>query len=134
MVLASGRSPDPLRIGDHHGMSLRSVSMLFGVALLAFASSSCGDAGRLPDRQPDVTGVVAGTDQPAGPVLTEPSDSYFERMSLVRGDPVLVKSSAGESVPFSELEDGDEVEVWIDGACAESYPVQCGIVALRLRD
>ena len=29
---------------------------------------------------------------------------------------------------------GRVVEVWTDGVCAESLPVQCGIEAVRMRD
>lgn len=107
--------------------------MIISVALLALATSGCAVAAPgIPDREPDVTGVVALASPSGDPVLADPSDAYFEGMSLLQGDPVIVKGDDGEAVPPTELENGDEVEVWIDGACAESYPVQCGIVALRL--
>ncbi|MCF4122276.1 hypothetical protein L1785_14950 [Antribacter sp. KLBMP9083] len=114
-------------------MSPRAL-VLLGVALFALATSSCAGTAGIPDREPDVTGVVAGAGGSGDPVLAEPSDDYFEGMRLLRGDPVIVRGDDGEPVPSTELDDGDEVEVWTDGACAESYPVQCGIVALRLRD
>ena len=75
---------------------------------------------------------MALADGSEGPVLAEPSDGYYEGMGLLRGDPVIVRSSDGQTVPTSGLENGQEVDVWTDGACAESFPVQCGILALRL--
>ena len=111
-------------------MTLRRVAAL-GIALLLLAAA-CTAEPPIPDREPDVTGVVAGADGPGGPVLAEPSDGYFEGMSLLRGNPVVVGSD-GAVVPVLTIEDGDAVEVWIDGPCAESFPVQCDVTALRLR-
>ena len=90
-----------------------------------------GPAAGVPDREPEVTGVVSFTGTPPIPVLTEPSDPYFDRMSLLRGDPVLVDGD-GREVPYDQLADGDAIEVWTDGGCAESYPVQCPVTALRV--
>lgn len=111
-------------------MACRAVPALIGAALLALAGG-CSATEGVPDRPPDVTGVVAGADEPGGPVLAEPSDGYYEGMGLLRGDPILVRDD-GAAVAYSELEDGAPVEVWTEGPCAESFPVQCGIVALRV--
>lgn len=110
-------------------MTLRRAPI--GAALLLLAATACTAQPAVPDRDSDVTGVVAGADEPGGPVLAEPSDGYFEGMGLLRGDPVVADAD-GREVPVSELDDGDAVEVWIDGACAESFPVQCDVTALRL--
>lgn len=79
---------------------------------------------------PDVTGVV--TVQDGGPVLTQASDPSFEGMALSTDDPAVV-SDAG-AVTFDDLADGDAVEVWLapDGACAESSPVQCAVLTIRV--
>lgn len=107
-----------------------------GVAALGAAVllllSACTAGSPTPDREPDVTGVVAGAGEPGGPVLAESSDGYFEGMGLLRGDPVVVDED-GTAVASSELADGDAVDVWVEGPCAESFPVQCDIAALRVR-
>jgi hypothetical protein len=111
------------------GAVRRSVRRLLAATLLTAAVAGCG-APAVPDRAPDVTGVVRVAD--GGPVLADPSDSYFEGMSLVRGDPVVVHGDeSGETTP-ADLRDGDAVEVWIEDGCAESFPVQCTVVALRV--
>ena len=103
-----------------------------GVALLlaiTAAGAGCGDE-EFPDREADVTGLVgAGDEYPAPPHLLEPTDDYYLGMGLLRGDPI-VRGADGASISPSELEEGDEVAVWIDGGCAESFPVQCDIIAL----
>jgi hypothetical protein len=110
------------------GVNLRAA----GAGLvLVLGAMGCANAGGLLDRDPDVTGVVAMSSEKDGPVLTQPSDRYFDGMSLLGGDPVIL-GSGGERIPSSELEQGDRVEVWVGDVCAESYPVQCEIEAVRL--
>lgn len=90
-----------------------------------------GPAATVPDRDPDVTGVVART---AGedPTIGAASDAYFEGMALLRGDPVVVDAASGDELTAADVVDGAEVAVWVEGPCAESYPVQCTVVALRI--
>ncbi|MFP5255498.1 MAG: hypothetical protein ACLGI8_06565 [Acidimicrobiia bacterium] len=90
--------------------------------------SSVVTTGTIPARTPDVTGTVqlSGSD----PVLVGASDPYFEGMALLRGEPTIIDATTGEVLT---LEDGDEVAVWTEGVCAESYPVQCGILAIQVR-
>lgn len=92
----------------------------------------------VPTRDPDVRGVVSlrpwtseGVEEA---VLGEPSDPYYELMLLRRGDPVVVDGETGKTLDIADLDDGAEVEVWITGGCAESFPVQCEVVALRVSD
>lgn len=87
----------------------------------------------IPDRPPDVTGRVAyDTGYPADmPNLFDPSDSYFDGMSLMDGGTV-VHDEHGREIAITEFGDGDVVAVWTDGMCAESFPVQCGIVAIEI--
>jgi hypothetical protein len=94
--------------------------------------ASSDGMGQFPDRDADVTGVV-GTDDayPAQPHLVEPSDDYYLGMSLLRGEPFVVDAD-GTVLSASELDDGDEVAVWTGDACAESFPVQCDIVAIEV--
>lgn len=104
---------------------------MIGLALLAAGTAGCGTADDVPDRPPDVTGRVALADESGSATLADPSDPYYEGMDLLRGDP-LVRSTDGAAVRYEDLEDGDEVEVWIGGPCAESFPVQCEVAALRV--
>jgi hypothetical protein len=97
-------------------------------ALLLLAA--CGDSSEeLPD--PTVTGVVAGVADGGRPALSAPSDDYYDRMSLVAGDPE-VQTADGETINLADLRDGDRVSLWITGACAESYPVQCPVDRVRV--
>jgi hypothetical protein len=91
-------------------------------------SSVGGSDDELPGREPDATGVVGTARSLAGS-----SDAYYEGMGLARhdGDPLVVGPD-GDVLSVSDLRDGDEIAVWIDGACAESYPVQCDVVAIRI--
>jgi hypothetical protein len=107
----------------------RPLVLVVGATVLASSITGCGDT-VVPGRAPDVTGMVSEAGSPAGPVLADPSDDYFEGMSLVRGDPVVVRG--GEEVVVADLRDGDAVEVWIGDGCAESFPVQCTVVAVRV--
>lgn len=99
----------------------------------ADGSGGAGDAGT-PARPPDVSGVVRLDDGTfEAPYLAEPSDSYFEGMYLLRGDPPVFDRD-GEPLAASDLADGDPVDVWVADVCAESFPVQCEVLALRLGD
>ena len=128
------------------------------LAVLAMGVASCGDAGpedgppttaaaaptsgdrstsgaEVPNRPPDVTGLVGlGDEYAAPPYLIEPSDGYYLGMSLLVGDPVVVRGQDGEPLAGSELREGDEVAVWVDGGCQESFPVQCDVVALQVTE
>lgn len=89
------------------------------------------DEAQLPEREPDVTGLV--TDQYR---LTQPSDSYYDGMLLVRrggGEPVVVGPD-GSALAMDDLNPGDEVAVWVasGSGCAESAPVQCDVVGIRV--
>lgn len=79
----------------------------------------------MPTRPPDTTGVLEGG------ALVDSADDYYEGMAVPTED-VLVVDRAGERIAATELVDGQSVEVWIGDSCAESYPVQCTVVALRV--
>jgi hypothetical protein len=98
-----------------------------GLALLALALASGCSGSELPGREPEVSGVVRDLG------LTEPSDPYFERLALVGDDDTVVVDADGATITTADLRDGDEVDVWVASACAESYPVRCGIEAVRVR-
>jgi hypothetical protein len=93
-------------------------------------------AARVPDREPDVVGVVAAMDGASGPSARlapdSASDSYYEQMGLLSGDPMIVDADSGAPLTASDVVDGAEVEVWVTGGCMESFPVQCTIEALRV--
>jgi hypothetical protein len=98
-------------------------------------SSVGGVDASLPDRDPDATGVVGagvGDSQPTG-FLAQSSDSYYDGMGLWRSDsePVVVGAD-GDVLSVTDLNTGDEIDVWVAGGCAESFPVQCDVVAIRV--
>ena len=130
-----------------HSLIHRLVPALFlAVALLGCGSDGSGDPAPpddtptdsvpaqtgVPERAPDVAGVLAFGDGAVGsPHLQRATDGYYEGMNVLLGDPIVVDAD-GDALDRSELADGDGVEVWIDGACAESFPVQCRIAAVRV--
>lgn len=143
----------PASEGVERGMDSLRAGVVGFTLLVVIAGAGCGDddrgvsstatgpvvsvaptppagGGELPEREADVTGLVGtGDEYPAPPHLLEPTDDYYLGMGLLRGDPI-VRGADGTPMSPSELEEGDQVAVWIDGGCAESFPVQCDIVAL----
>ncbi|KAE8764044.1 hypothetical protein [Georgenia thermotolerans] len=104
-----------------------------GVAgALLVLMASCAIPRSVPDREPDVTGVVHLRSDERGAVLTEASDGYFEGMGLLRSDPLILRLPGNRQIEPSEIEAGEGIEVWVGDVCAESDSVQCEIVALRV--
>ena len=97
-------------------------------AVALVAGGEATPSAQLPDGPPDVSGTVA-----TGPTLVDATDTYYEGMGLLRGEPLIVRESDGAVVPDAELEVAARVDVWIGGPCAESYPVQCEIEAVRIQ-
>lgn len=80
---------------------------------------------------PDVTGVVAGGS------LTQASDPYYEGMALAgTGGEPSVLAADGSQATVADLRDGDRVELWLvpEGLCAESTPVQCDVLTVRVTE
>jgi hypothetical protein len=87
----------------------------------------------LPERDPDVTGVVRAGPGVQGGTLVDASDGSFEGMALrLSGSEPLVVDADGQHVTFDDVDDGDRVAVWVAGGCAESFPVQCDVVAIEV--
>jgi hypothetical protein len=110
---------------------LRTVPRALVLASATLLLAGCADSA-VPGRAPDVSGVV-GTEAAfgPGPSLVAASDDYYEGMALVTEGTVVVDEDGGEIDPAA-LRDGVEVEVWTGGACAESFPVQCGVEVVRV--
>lgn len=119
----------------------RILVAVLGAALLAGLAAACGGPARpapVPSATahvsgqstPDVTGVVAVRD--GDPVLTQASDATYEGMGLTTADPSVI-SAAGQ-LAVDDLAAGDAVEVWLaeDAGCAESAPVQCDVLTIRV--
>ncbi|WP_163542902.1 hypothetical protein [Occultella kanbiaonis] len=94
--------------------------------------SSCSGPA-IPDREPNATGVVSVAG--ASPKVVDAQPEGFEGMDLAGADdhPVVVDGDGGR-VQVEELVDGDEIEIWIEGECGTSFPVQCEVVAIRIAD
>lgn len=99
------------------------------------AGSGPSPSAAVPDRPAEVRGTLDGGDGTFA--LTDADDPYYEGMALLpsRGEasPVIVDGD-GVEVAAGDLADGMAVEVWTEGPCAESYPVQCPVDALRVTD
>ncbi|WP_158372569.1 hypothetical protein [Cellulosimicrobium cellulans] len=122
----------------------RPAVALLGTAVIAAVTglvAGCGPAGSpaspAPSASehlggqptPDVTGVVAGG------ALTEASDPSFEGMALAGlAEEPSVLAADGSQATVAELRDGDRVEVWLapEARCAESAPVQCDLLTVRV--
>ncbi|MFS0703448.1 hypothetical protein AB6N23_02890 [Cellulomonas sp. 179-A 9B4 NHS] len=108
----------PPTTGRHLGVVAATVALL----------AACSAPADVPERDPDVTGTVAlGAD--GGPVLVDASDRSYEGIRLLQDDPAVLRGD--EAVDAADLTDGDRVEVWLAGGCAESWPPQCDVVAVR---
>ena len=113
--------------------SMKLPGLATGAAVLVvLVASGCAPDRAVPSRAPEVTGVVAMSDQQDGAALAGASDRYYEGMSLLRGDPVIVRGTSAERIEPTDLDPGDQVEVWVGEACAESQPVQCDVQAVRV--
>jgi hypothetical protein len=73
---------------------------------------------------------------PLGSILVEevPSVQEGEKISLgIDQDTALLRADAGvepEAVTFDDLSEGDQVEAWVDGPVADSYPQQGAAAAV----
>lgn len=92
------------------------------------ASDAAASPTELPDRAPDAAGTLLVLD--GGGFQLETDDSYFRDASLTVSDSTVIVDAADQPLTADDLTDGTEVEVWTD-TCAESFPVQCTVVALR---
>ncbi|WP_144016056.1 hypothetical protein [Demequina sp. NBRC 110052] len=110
----------------------RILAALAAVTLGATLLAGCEAA--LPSRQPDAVGTVGEVSTSDGvTVLSFVPDAgyeYFLGTLFWVDDSVEVIGPEGVSVDASEIVLGAEVEVWTE-ACAESFPVQCDVVAVR---
>jgi hypothetical protein len=124
-------------------MDFRTTTARAGaVALAALLLSSCGSAVSFPDREPDARGTLAPYD--LDPTFSYPPDtvifrltveedefSYYTDAVLSIDEDTVVGTQTGKSLDYSDLSEGQWVEVWTD-ACRESYPVQCDVTHVRL--
>ncbi len=108
----------------------RALTLVAALALLLAGCTADGANGAEtpPDRPADVAGTVDRDDR--GPRLVDASDPYYEGMALLSASTVVLDAD-GARVDGDALDDGDVVEVWAD-VCAESFPVQCQVLAVRV--
>ncbi len=72
------------------------------------------------------TATVLGKDENS--LMVEPEEgsselSSADKISVSLGDAVLVNSE-GEEITIEDIEVGDKIQIFYDGAIAESYPAQ----------
>lgn len=117
-----------------HAPALRAFALplilMAGLAspLAGCAADDSDGAAAPPERPADVDGTVDSDE--GAPRLVDASDPYYEGMSLLSASTVVLDAD-GARVDGDTLVDGDAVEVWAE-VCAESYPVQCQVVAVRV--
>lgn len=102
------------------------------VAVLAVLLSACAASG-VPDREPDAVGTVSqiiGDERVTGLLFApEAGYEYFDQTVFTVEDSTTLEGVASRT----EIGAGDAIEVWT-GPCAESFPVQCDVVAVRVLD
>lgn len=103
---------------------------LLACALLA----GCTHPFNPPDRLSDAYGTAAAVETSGGvtEVLFEPDagDEYFEGTTFVLDDQVRVGGKVSDA---SAIEVGDRIDVWTN-ECAESFPVQCQVEAVKVEE
>lgn len=108
----------------------RVTALLVGTLALA----GCGDASSKPEREADGVGTATSvqTDGPEVRMRFVPDSGYeyFDDASLVLGEDAVGHGATDQA---SEIRDGDRLRIWTS-ACAESYPVQCGVDAFEVLD
>ncbi|WP_084105740.1 hypothetical protein [Demequina sp. NBRC 110056] len=101
-------------------------------ALSVVALAGCGAPG-LPDRDPEAVGAAAVVMQedPVTAVVFLPDAGYeyFDQTAFTLDDSTPLEGVADRR----DIAEGDRLEVWT-GPCAESFPVQCDVVGVRVLD
>lgn len=142
--LGAGSGPQrPDRWDDRSVPAARPTATLLGSALLVALAAGCGPAGSAAtpaapatehlggQPTPDVTGVVDGG------AITQASDPYYEGMALASaGDGPAVLAADGSPATVADLRDGDGIELWLvpGSGCAESFPVKCDVLTVRVTE
>ena len=95
-----------------------------------------------PPEELDPNGSVSSDDPPVctpadndvvGTVLVEEEPGVQEgnKVSFTVVTSTVLVGSDGAPIGFADLAEGQTVEAWSTGMCAESYPSQCEAVAIR---
>lgn len=143
LVRVAWRDGEPLMLTQDLRPGRVDVAVRDGVVVAA-AAEGCDD---LPDGAPGwvraacdpspddgatVWGTLRGGD--AGGLALEPdpdADRYYEGLAVAgAGDIPLLVDLEGAPLTAGELRDGQRVWLWIDGPCAESFPVRCDVAAM----
>ena len=96
----------------------------------------------VPDRAPDLTGTITQVTPPGagsdvlGTILVEGDLAPGQGRKIsytVTADTKITGTSDGVGVgTFADLATGQTADTWTTGPCAESYPEQCGLEAIRV--
>ena len=131
-----------------------SLAAFLTAILLVSACGSGGDADAtvdevpdgtgvdVPDRVPDLAGTVTQVTPPGagsdalGTILVEGDLAPGQGRKIsytVTADTKITGTSDGVGVgTFADLAAGQTADTWTTGPCAESYPEQCGLEAIRV--
>lgn len=102
---------------------------------LSLTVAGCRTTTALPDRDPDITGVITHVSAVQGPnslgtirVEANPADSSGSPkyvLTLTRGTILVVRpNEITEPLDFAQVMVGQRVSAWITGPVRESYPMQ----------
>jgi len=116
-------------------MSTRIASFvaLAVLAALALATVGCTGGPRPPDTDPSIRGTITTlttTEDRASALVEsagEPLYDYDKASVGITSDTKLLRETGEgtyETIALADLAIGQEVDVWFEGAVAESYPVQ----------
>ncbi|WP_242926995.1 DUF3221 domain-containing protein [Pontibacter vulgaris] len=121
---------------------LKFIPVLFSLFILG----GCGaeEPDKLPDTTPDIRGSIttfkkaaAKKDNSITMVLVEAADTdstKFRKANLRIDNTTLIQNQKGDNMRLGQLQQGQQIEAWLEGPVMESDPVQAHAAALRILD
>lgn len=112
------------------------------LAFLLLAGCRGDEPKRMPDTLPDVRGIIRDiqrTSENGGEatavVMVEAVQGIevrYPKASITIDKSTLLETPEGEPLQLEQLQEGQEVEAWLEGEVMESFPVQAKAKAVRV--
>ena len=118
--------------------------LLYSLAILLLTACRGDEPKRMPDTVPDINGQITSLSETATTqkntrlqlmvVAATETESPYPKASIKVNDDTLIEDKDGKRLKAGQLRQGQQVEVWFDGAVMESMPVQATAMAIRVGD
>lgn len=118
--------------------------LAYSLVILLMGACRGEELKRMPDTLPDITGKITSLAETATTkknihlqMMVEASqgkESAYPKASIKVDDDTLIEDRDGKRLKAGQLKQGQQVEVWFDGAVMESMPVQATAVAIRVSE